>query len=71
MNRTETKTVTHHHEVRIRMDEDEVIEIIRKHVRSQKDVPDGEIEIELDCGGGGYLRGAFVTITSVTTEEVE
>jgi hypothetical protein len=53
------------------MDEDEVIEIIRKHVRSQKDVPDGEIEIELDCGGGGYLRGAFVTITSVTTEEVE
>jgi hypothetical protein len=72
MNRTENKTVTHYHEVRYQLTEDEVVEIIRKHVRSLKNTPVGDVDVkvELDCGGGGYLRGAGVTITSVTTENV-
>ena len=69
MNCTGTKTVTHYHEVRYQLTEDEVVEIIRKHVRSLKNTPVGDVDVkvELDCGNG-YLRDAFVTITSVTTE---
>jgi hypothetical protein len=69
MNHTETKTVTHRHEVHYQLARDEVIEIIRKHVRRLKNAPVGDVDVkvELDCSTG-YLRDAFVTITSVTTE---